>query len=543
MSIDPENFLNSTDEVAGEVNPIAVHAERVALAPTLEAKSEALWALPAEVRHLTLNALPATTVAALIEGDPEKNGALLANLPAEKFHQITALGSFRQGRQWLEKAVGSGFLAAAILPSLLNARDLGEMLLTSADFRRAVPKLLNFQRAERWRQLLTTSEWHHNFDSLLMADTDELLEKSKFGDKSVKAVLQSLLDFVPELYLETINYSLERLKQLEDSPEIYEDITDLPFAMPELSEEASADRPGEFAAQAPSALDEVVPESADPVFALVTAGLTPARKALLEQQLRNLLRQEIVGTGSFSLASMQRAAGRVLSYLRQGIESYGPSLGDATHALETRNLNEVMLIGVRATEALRQKAMGLAGMRDWLDSKQRHFLDAMKQPEAGLHPETREPVLWLAAKPKQEREEWVPVPLDEVKRRVADTSTWAVLARAAFGTPERVHAIFNTAKTRTAAEALRRTIVALALYRRWEPELVRPLEDIASFYRQYGKGRRTNFDEVRKIVLNALDQTPDGAWKPSDAKQRSRDLLLRVIDEMEKTPPPPANGK
>jgi len=536
MSIDPENIVESAEE-AEPVNPIAVHAEQIAMAPTLEAKSQALWSLPSEVRHFTLNALPATTVAALIEGDPDKNTALLANLPAEKFHQILSLGSFENGRRWLERAVASGFLAAAILPSLLNARDLGEMLLTSPDFRRAVPRLLNFQRAERWRQLLTTNEWHKNIESLLMSDTDELLEKAKFKDKQVKDVLRSLLDFVPELYLETINYALERSKQLDDHPEEHDDITDMPFALPEMDalmpEEAEEDD------KTPAtALEEVMPDGADPVFSLVTAGLTTARKTLLETQLRNLLRHEIVGTGSFSLTAMQRAAGRVLSYLRQGIESYGPSLEDATRALETRNLNEVMMVGARATESLRQKSLTLVGMRDWLDSKQRQFLDAMKQPEAGLHPESRVPILWLATKPKQDREEWTAVPVDEVKQRMSDIATWSVLARAAFGTPERVHAIFNTAKTRTAPEALRRTIVALSLYRRWEPELVRPIEDFIAFYKQYGKRGKSNFDDVRNIILTALDQTPADAWKPSDAKSRSRELMLRTIDEMEVTPPP-----
>ncbi len=542
MSIDPDNGISEgvTPPVAAEpaypYYDAAVHAAAVAATQAVAVRSRILWSLPPDVRHATLGALPAATVAALIEGDPERNTALLANVPAEKFHQVLALGTFEQGRRWLERAVGSGLLAAAILPSLLGSRDLAEMLLTSPEFRRAAPRLLNYNRADRWRQMLTTSEWHHNLTSMLMSDTDELLEKAKFRDKSVHAVLKSLLDFMPELYLETITYALERTKEWDDRPEDYGDITDMPISLPSAlpgaatagSEEGQSDSPS-------SPLDEVLPEGADPVFALVTAGLRSARKAELEQQLRNLLRQEIVGTGSFSIKTMQRAAGRVLSYLRQGIESYGPSLEDATRALETRNLAEVMMVGTRATESLRQRALSLAGMRDWLDSRQRQFLDAMKQPEAGLHPESRVPVLWLAGKPKQDREDWHPTPMDEVTGRLADISTWAVLARAAFGTPERVHAILNTAKTRTSTEALRRTVVALALFHRWEPELVRPIEDFAAFYQQHEQGGRRNLDPVRNIVLSALDATPAELWKPSDARIRSRELLLRTIDEMERS--------
>ena len=278
------------------------------------------------------------------------------------------------------------------------------------------------------------------------------------------------------------------------------------------------------------------------MFALATAGLTSARKALMEDQLKNLLRSEIVATGSFAQADMERAAGRVLFYLRVGLESFGPSVEDATRALEARHLNEISALGARAAEEYRQRALGLSGLRDWLDGKQRQFLDALKQPEAGMHPQTREPVLWLAGRPKQERPEWPPTPLAEVTERLNDIAAWGALARAAFGTPERVHAIFSTAKTRTWDEALRRTVVALALYRRWEPELVRPAEDFAAFRRRYGTGTQNGVDAVRQIVLDALDSTPDDAWKPHDAKARARDLLLRAVRELETMPPPAAPG-
>ena len=39
---------------------------------------------------------------------------------------------------------------------------------------------------------------------------------------------------------------------------------------------------------------------------------------------------------------------------------------------------------------------------------------------------------------------------------------------------------------------------------------------------------------VTEEELDALDQTPDAAWRPSDAKARARDLLLRTIDEIER---------
>lgn len=517
---------------------IALAAARIEAALTLAEKSSALWALPANVRYETLGALPASLVAALIESAPEQNLALLANVPAAKFVQMTALGSAAQGRAWLERAVGTGTLAGAILPSLMTASSLAEMLLTAPDVRRILPRLLNFERAERWRQLLTTNEYHKSIDDLLMADAPELLRKASFKDKDVRAILESLLDFVPELYLETVRLAMERAQYAADHADELEDLTAAPFGLPDaVSPPVNGHAPDAAASSSPSnPLADLLPEGGDPVFALVTAGLSDARKAKLEEQLRFLLRQEIVATGSFGQDDMTRAAGRVLFYLRAGLETLGTDMAEVTRALETRDLHEISALGARTAENYRQKALSLSGQRDWLDGRQRQFLDALKTPEAGLHPTTREPVLWLAGKPKQERAEWHPTPLPEAAQRLADIAAWAALARAAFGTAERTHAIFGTAKTRTFDEALRRTVIALCLFRRWEPELVRPAEDFAAFRRQYGAGKKNGADAARQIVLEALDATPDAAWKPSDAKARARELLLRAVTELEAMP-------
>jgi|GEM_PF-1171808 len=538
----------ASDEVATDLIPaapvhdLAVSVARVEAAPTLAEKGRLLRALSPDARYQTLDALPAPVVAALIEGDPDNNMAMIANLPAEKYRQVINLGTPAQGRSWLERAVGSGTLAGAILPSLMTASDLADMLITDPSVRRALPRLLNFERAERWRQLLTTNEWHKNIDELLMADTDELLRRAQIKNKAVRAVLLSLLDFVPELYLEVVNLARDRATRMDEHTDEFEDITSMPFGIPELAGSSAApDGAGTRDPEAPvSPLADLIPEGGDPVFALATAGLGAARKAVLEDQLKVLLRDEIVATASFATADMQRAAGRVLFYLRAGLESFGPTLGDATRALDTRPLSEISALGARLAESYRQRALGLSGLRDWLDGRQRQFLDALKQPEAGVDPQTREPVLYLADRAKQERPEWPPVPLAEVVSRLDDIAGWGPLARAAFGSADRMHAIYSTAKARAWDEALRRTVLALVLYRRWEPELIRPAEDYAAFRRQYGTGKKNGIDEARQIILEALDATPDAAWKPSDAKARAREFLLRAVGEIEALPPPPA---
>ena len=528
---------------AEPLHDLAVSVARIDAAPTLAEKSRLLWEMPADARHQTLGALPAPVVAALIEGDPEQNTALIANLPAAKYRQVINLGTPAQGRAWLERAVGSGTLAGSILPSLMTASDLADMLVTDPGVRRALPRLLNFERAERWRQLLTTNEWHKNIDELLMADTDELLNRVSIRNQSVKAVLQSLLDYVPELYLEVVNLARDRAARMDEHDSELEDITTMPFGLPELLDPAAAPGSGVRDTEAPvSPLADLIPEGGDPVFALATAGLNAARKAVLEEQLKMLLRDEIVATASFATADMQRAAGRVLFYLRAGLESFGPTLGDATQALETHQLNEISAIGTRLAESYRQKALSFAGLRDWLDARQKQFLDAMRLPEAGIDLETREPVLYLASRPKQDRAEWTPTPLAEVQIRLADIGAWGLLSRAAFGSVERMHTIYGSNRTRTWDEALRRTVLALVLYRRWEPELIRPQEDYAAFRRQYGTGKTNGIDAARQIILDALDATPNAAWKPSDAKARARELLLRAVSEIETMPLPGAEA-
>ncbi len=547
MNTEPSPELYSQENGPhGELTRVADHdlaasIARVEAARTLTEKGQLIRDMTPVERHQTLGALPPTLVAALIEGDPEQNMALIANLPAEKYRQVINLGTPAQGRTWLERAVGSGTLAGSILPSLMTGSDLADMLLSDAGVRRALPRLLNFERAERWRQLLTTNEWHKNIDELLMADTGELLTRVSIKNKAVKAVLQSLLDYVPELYLEVVNLARERATRIDENPDEFDDLTAAPFGLPELlgsapaGEGVSTDK-----AEDTSPLSELIPEGGDPVFALATAGLSPTRKALLEGQLKTLLRNEIVATASFAQSDMQRAAGRVLFYLRAGLESFGPTLGDAIQALEAQSLTEISAIGARLAEGYRQRALALSGLRDFLDARQKQFLEAMKQPEAGINPETREPVLYLATKAKQERPEWYPTPLSEVQTRLSDAGAWGALARAAFGTVERLHLIYGTAKTRTWDEAARRTVLALVLYRRWEPELVRPVEDYTAFRRQYGTGKKNGIDAARQILLDALDATPDAAWKPSDAKARARELLLRAVGEIETMPLPGA---
>ncbi len=537
-----ETHVEKNEMVPAEpLHDIAVSVARIDAAPTLAEKSRLLWEMPPDTRHQMLGALPAPVVAALIEGDPEQNTALIANLPAAKYRQVINLGTPTQGRAWLERAVGSGTLAGSILPSLMTGSDLADMLVTDPGVRRALPRLLNFERAERWRQLLTTNEWHKNIDELLMADTDELLSRVSIRNQSVKAVLQSLLDYVPELYLEVVNLARDRAARMDEHESELEDITTMPFGLPELLTPPVAPGGGVRDTEAPvSPLADLIPEGGDPVFALATAGLNAARKAILEEQLKMLLRDEIVATASFATADMQRAAGRVLFYLRAGLESFGPTLGEATQALETHQLGEISAIGTRLAESYRQKALSFAGLRDWLDARQKQFLDSMRLPEAGVDLETREPVLYLASRPKQDRAEWTPTPLAEVQTRLADIGAWGPLSRAAFGSVERMHTIYGTNRTRTWDEALRRTVLALVLYRRWEPELIRPTEDYAAFRRQYGTGKKNGIDDARQIILDALESTPNAAWKPSDAKARARELLLRAVGEIEMMPPPGA---
>jgi hypothetical protein len=229
-----------------------------------------------------------------------------------------------------------------------------------------------------------------------------------------------------------------------------------------------------------------------------------------------------------------RAASRLLFQLRAGLETSGASTAEeAARLLLSRSFNEIAQTGSRLAEKYRQKSLQLAGVKDWLDSNQKQFLLAMRTPEASMDVDSNVPVFYLSARPNQPRDEWPSLTLSEIESKLAAISAWVSLAKAAFTSAARVQTIFATARTRTVEEACRRIVVALCLYRRWEPELVRPNEDYAPFRRQFSDslGR---LNPARQVVLEAIDATPAAAWKPASAKDDARELLLTALDELEK---------
>jgi hypothetical protein len=515
-------------------------ARRIDNSPTIDLKAQLLWALPTNERHAALSALNPETIAAVIELQPDENIALLGNLPAPKFIEIVNLGQADQGRMWLERAVTSGHLAAQMLPALVRPRDLIHMLMTSPDFRRALPRLLNFNRANDMRSVLHPLEWKTSLDDLLLADAQELLQRAGIKNRSLRAILQSLIDFYPEAYLETIRLGLARVQYEEDHPDEYTNLTEEAFALPDFLNqdltpaETPLQRGQEDKPEANRPITEIVPAAIDPFLTLATAQLPEDRRAKLEEELRGLLRQEIVAGGSYSQQDLLRAASRLLFSLRAGLQQYGAvTAEDAARLLASHSFDEVSQLGSRVAEKYRQKSLQLAGIKDWLDSHQKQFLQAMRTPEASMDMDRNIPVFYVASRPGQAREEWPPVSLTEIETTLDHISAWVALARAAFTSAARVQSIFATAKTRTAEEACRRIVVALCLYRRWEPELVRPAEDYAQFRRQFSDDLR-RLNPARQIVLDALDSTPAGAWKPADAKEKARGLLMTAIDQLEK---------
>jgi hypothetical protein len=536
-------LLHAGPEVS-EVNLGQALARRIDDAPTIVQKAQLIWALPTNERHAVLGSLDAATVAEVIELQPDENIALLGNLPAPKFIQLVNLGSAEQGRMWLERAVTSGHLAALMLPALVRPRDLIHMLMTSPDFRRALPRLLNFNRANDMRSVLHPLEWKQSLDDLLLADAQELLQRAGIKNRSVRAILQSLVDFYPEAYLETVRLGLARVQYEEDHPDEYTNLTEEAFALPDFLNsdltpvdqlEVKADG---TAPEAVRPITEIVPAAIDPFLTLATSQLPEERRNKLEDELRGLLRQEIVAAGSYSQHDLMRAANRLLFQLRAGLQQSGALTSeDAAHVLASKSFNEVAQLGSRVAEKYRQKSLQLAGAKDWLDGHQKQFLQAMRTPEASMDMERNVPVFYISSRPNQPRDEWQPVGLTEIEHQLDLISAWAGLARAAFATAARVQTIFATAKTRTAEEACRRIVVALCLYRRWEPELVRPSEDNAQFRRQFSDslGR---LNPARQIVLTAIDKTPSAAWKPADAKEKARGLLMTAVDELEKTSRP-----
>ena len=97
MESEPQTVEDDTALTPAPAPPAALTAVHIQSLPTLAAQAEALWHLPAPERHDALAEMPAPVVAALIEGDPDRNAGLIASLPAAKFQQIAGLGTSGAG--------------------------------------------------------------------------------------------------------------------------------------------------------------------------------------------------------------------------------------------------------------------------------------------------------------------------------------------------------------------------------------------------------------------------------------------------------------
>src|SRR4051794_5087077 len=133
-----ETLLATEDEEALEAalasaGPVLA-ARAVGAAPTLERKTELLWAMDDRQRRETLDLVHPALVGALVQNGEEDNRYLLGDLSLEAFRALLDLCSPERKYYWLTTALSFTDARANALPLLLPTRDLVDIFLTRAEF-------------------------------------------------------------------------------------------------------------------------------------------------------------------------------------------------------------------------------------------------------------------------------------------------------------------------------------------------------------------------------------------------------------------------
>lgn len=109
-------------------------AAAIGHAPSLEEKSQLVWALAPERRRAALDELHPGLVGALIRNREAENKALLGDLSREQFTRLLRCCSPEQAYYWLSLATSFVNTRANMLPLLVPIEDLAGALLTRPEF-------------------------------------------------------------------------------------------------------------------------------------------------------------------------------------------------------------------------------------------------------------------------------------------------------------------------------------------------------------------------------------------------------------------------
>ena len=393
----------------------------VARAGSFGEQAQLLRHLPTRVRLAVLDALPAESVAALIQNCEAESLWLLGQISFEQFRRLMERSNPQWQLWWLERALADPTSRSFGFPLALPAAELARALLSEPAFAAHVRAMGDYPV---WDLRVSPEAMRDPLAALLVVFGGEgLLREFPLPEGPARTVAAALLERHPEFYLEVVRAALAALDYAATHPE--EEVL--------LSEEPVWLRPEEIAA-APAAPPE--PATPAPVLPLPVAlpdalvpwlaSLGPARRHEVDRELHALLLREAVAAGgSFLVGDLERIAARQAALLRIGaaaLAGEGPEALAA--ALADHSVSDLIERGARAVEQLRQVALRLEPFHRVLDLAQRRLVASLRQPDVTLDRERRQPVILVAGAAGTEA-----LACEEVRSRLQEAAAWVEVAR------------------------------------------------------------------------------------------------------------------
>lgn len=524
---DPEllrSLLSSDDEeeleaLLAEADSLTA-ARAVALCGTLEQKTALLWAMEDPQRREVLEIVPAPLIGALVQNLEDDNRYLLGDVGLDQFRALLSLCSPERKYYWLITALSFTDARANILPLLLTTRELVDIFLTRSEFEDHLRALGDYPLEDaRIAPDLFVDPAQTLVD---LIGPENLLTEFPIKEPTLSRVLQNLLDFDQDRYVDLIREGLRSIDYQENHPLEWEALTEEPVLV-----DALAPLPGPPGGGASTEdTDEAAPEEAEMALSLVpvdrsplvriAASLPAVQQQRVADELQYLfLRQAVAEGGSFLLEDLARVARSVEAYLLLGLQA--ESNGAKEHesrVLRSRPLHKIQLTGARQVERLRQVALRVQPLEKILDNEQRGVVVSLAKPRLTVNAEG-EPRLRL--QPGGNLPETTDLPT--AAALIHDIGAWTALARG-LGLADVQTALQGAGTTASLLEEL---AVGAAVYGRIELGLTEPADRKRFRARYVPAGTETvapeAFAGLRAVV---------GTW--AAARNVDADLVLPLLE-------------
>ncbi len=499
-----EQLLSIRDEAAleaalADVEP-AVAARALALAPTLEQKTALVWALDDRQRREVLDRVPPALVGVLVQNAEEDNRYLLGDLSLEQFRALMRLCSPERQWYWVTTALSFTDARANLLPLLLPTRELVEILLTRSEFEEHLRLLGDYPLEDQRIPPELLADPAQALVDLFGADN--LLRQFPVTDPALEKVLQTVLEYDPDRYVDLIREGLRAADYTENHPDEWTELTETPVLLDQLEPierptgealRSFADVP-DFEVGPPISL---VPVGASPLTRMAEL-LPPAAAQRIAGELQQLyVRQAIAEGGSFLDADLRRMARSVEAYLMLGLQAEsGGQPERAAELLRERPLSRISQSGARVVEALRQVALRLQPLERVMSPEQRALVRSILRPRLTVSPEGL-PRLQLLPSGNLPPE----MELEPVAAELEAVAAWISLVRG-VGIERTARAL---AGGRTVDLLLEELTIAAAFFGRIDPGLIEPADRPRFVQRFLSRVEREPLSETLEAIRRAVE--------------------------------------